>query len=226
MVTIDDVKKMNDGFKKERDDLTKKLDLVTKKWVLMDDLHVAVEYLYEVIRLFDNFSETGNPEDIIKKLYKIPDELSSLVMLHYSKVDEIRSKILDFVKSNVPGGVKGIVAIHRRFRIRDLKNEYSDVVSDEDVFPDVSDIIYYLQVIQIWFACNYVMSFGDEKKAVIRNNNIDTDNKVCENINDFAKELANIHGYESFDDMTDDEKYMALTLWRDHIKTSTSNIDE
>lgn len=41
--------------------------------------------------------------------------------------------------------------------------------------------------------------------------------KKLENINDFAKELANIHGYESFDDMTDDEKYMALTLWRDHI---------
>lgn len=53
-----------------------------------------------------------------------------------------------------------------------------------------------------------------------------TNNKVGENIKDFAKELANIHGYESFDDMTDDDKYMALTLWRDHIKTSTSNIDE
>lgn len=43
---------------------------------------------------------------------------------------------------------------------------------------------------------------------------------------DFSKYLANTHGYNSFDDMTDDEKYMALTLWRDHIKTSTSNIDE
>lgn len=172
MFSIANVTEMNEEFKKEKDDLRKKLDIVTKKWVLMDDLTEAVEYLHDVIRLFDKFSETGNSEDIIKKLYKIPDELSSLVMLPYSKIDEIRSKILDFVKSNVPGGVKGIVAIHRRFRIRDLKNEYSDVVSDEDVFPDVSDIIYYLQVIQIWFACNYVMSFGDEKKAVIGNNNM------------------------------------------------------
>ena len=154
---------MNDGFKKERDDLTKKLEIATKKWVLMDDLSVAVEYLYEVIRLFDNFSETGNPEDIIKKLYKIPDELSSLVMLHYSKVDEIRSKILDFVKENVPCGVKGAVAIHRKFRIRDLEKEYSDVVSDSDVFPDVSDIVYYLQAIQIWFACKYVMDYKKEE---------------------------------------------------------------
>lgn len=162
MFSIDDVKVMNDGFKKERDDLTKKLEIATKKWVLMDDLSVAVEYLYEVIRLFDNFSETGNPEDIIKKLYKIPDELSSLVMLHYSKVDEIRSKILDFVKANVPGGVKGAVAIHRKFRIRDLEKEYSDVVSDSDVFPDVSDIVYYLQAIQIWFACKFVMDYTKE----------------------------------------------------------------
>ena len=163
MFSIDDVKVMNDGFKKERDDLTKKLEIATKKWVLMDDLSVAVEYLYEVIRLFDNFSETGNPEDIIKKLYKIPDELSSLVMLHYSKVDEIRSKILDFVKANVPGGVKGTVAIHRKFRIRDLEKEYSDVVSDSDVFPDVSDIVYYLQAIQIWFACKFVMDYTKEE---------------------------------------------------------------
>lgn len=162
MFSIDDVKVMNDGFKKERDDLTKKLEIATKKWVLMDDLSVAVEYLYEVIGLFDNFSETGNPEDIIKKLYKIPDELSSLVMLHYSKVDEIRSKILDFVKANVPGGVKGAVAIHRKFRIRDLEKEYSDVVSDSDVFPDVSDIVYYLQAIQIWFACKFVMDYTKE----------------------------------------------------------------
>jgi len=163
MFSIDDVKVMNDGFKKERDDLTKKLEIATKKWVLMDDLSVAVKYLYEVIGLFDNFSETGNPEDIIKKLYKIPDELSSLVMLHYSKVDEIRSKILDFVKANVPGGVKGTVAIHRKFRIRDLEKEYSDVVSDSDVFPDVSDIVYYLQAIQIWFACKYVMDYKKEE---------------------------------------------------------------
>lgn len=165
MFSIDDVKVMNDGFKKERDDLTKKLEIATKKWVLMDDLSVAVEYLYEVIGLFDNFSETGNPEDIIKKLYKIPDELSSLVMFHYSKVDEIRSKILDFVKANVPGGVKGTVAIHRKFRIRDLEKEYSDVVSDSDVFPDVSDIVYYLQAIQIWFACKFVMDYTKEEDS-------------------------------------------------------------
>ena len=37
---------------------------------------------------------------------------------------------------------------------------------------------------------------------------------------DFSKHLANISGYESFDDMSDDEKYAAFTIWEDHIKNT------
>ena len=117
------------------------------------------------------------------------------------------------MKSNIPGAIKGMLSVQRMVAVKDLNREFSDIVSENEIFKKVSDLVYYLQIIQIWFVCKYVISF-------------DTDNKVGENIKDFAKELANIHGYESFDDMTDDDKYMALTLWRDHIKTSTSNIDE
>lgn len=37
---------------------------------------------------------------------------------------------------------------------------------------------------------------------------------------DFSKHLANIAGYESFDDMSDDEKYTAFTIWENHIKNT------
>lgn len=37
---------------------------------------------------------------------------------------------------------------------------------------------------------------------------------------DFSKHLANIAGYESFDNMSDDEKYAAFTIWEDHIKNT------
>jgi hypothetical protein len=217
---------MNNTFKKEKDSLDKDLKLVWKKLEIMDDLGVAIGYLDEVFKLFDNFTDTGNTEEIIKKLYNLPTELSALVMLPVKDIREIKDRILSFVKSNVPSGVKTTVSIHRLLTKQALYTKYSEVVSDDTIFRDVSNVAYYLQAIQVWFACKYVMSFSDEKKAVTGNNNIDTDNKVGANINDFAKELANIHGYESFDDMTDDEKYMALTRWRDHIKTSTSSIDE
>ena len=214
MFSIDDVKVMNDGFKKERDDLTKKLEIATKKWVLMDDLSVAVEYLNQVLKLFNEFSTSDEDVvNLIKKLYNIPLEISSLVMIPLDDIEEMKNKILGFVKSNIPGGIKGMLSVQRMVAVKDLNREFSDIVSEDEIFKKISDLVYYLQIIQIWFVCKYVISF-------------DTDNKVGENINDFAKELANIHGYESFDDMTDDDKYMALTLWRDHIKTSTSNIDE
>ena len=43
-------------------------------------------------------------------------------------------------------------------------------------------------------------------------------------MDEFTKELANSYGYESFDDMSDDEKYAALTIWRDHIKANLEDI--
>ena len=43
------------------------------------------------------------------------------------------------------------------------------------------------------------------------------------NREDFSKHLANISGHESFDDMSDDEKYAAFTIWKDHIR---ANLEE
>lgn len=37
---------------------------------------------------------------------------------------------------------------------------------------------------------------------------------------DFSKYLPNTHGYDSFDEMSDDEKYMAVTLYMDHVKNN------
>ena len=37
---------------------------------------------------------------------------------------------------------------------------------------------------------------------------------------DFYKHLTHIHGYDSFDEMSDDEKYMAVTLYMDHVKNN------
>ena len=37
---------------------------------------------------------------------------------------------------------------------------------------------------------------------------------------DFYKQLAHTHGYDSFDEMSDDEKYMAVTLYMDHVKNN------
>jgi len=50
-------------------------------------------------------------------------------------------------------------------------------------------------------------------------NNITDDKKEGMSMNEFIKELANSYGYESFNDMSDDEKYAALTIWRDHMKS-------
>lgn len=164
MFSIDDVKVMNDGFKKERDDLTKKLEIATKKWVLMDDLSVAVEYLNQVLKLFDDFSNSD--EKIVKlitKLYNMPLELTSLVMIPIEDIEEVKNRILDFVKSNIPGALKRVLVIQRMVTARELNNEFSDIVSNDDIFRKVSDIVYYLQVIQVWFACKYVILYEKNK---------------------------------------------------------------
>jgi hypothetical protein len=211
---MNDFEKMNNSFKEQSNALDEEQKLLTKKLFAMDDLSVALEYLNQVLKLFDEFSTSDEDVvNLIKKLYNIPLEISSLVMIPVDDIEEMKNKILGFVKSNIPGGIKGMLSVQRMVAVKDLNREFSDIVSENEIFKKVSDLVYYLQIIQIWFVCKYVISF-------------DTNNKVGENIKDFAKELANIHGYESFDDMTDDDKYMALTLWRDHIKTSTSNIDE
>lgn len=164
MFSIDDVKVMNDGFKKERDDLTKKLEIATKKWVLMDDLSVAVEYLNQVLKLFDDFSNSD--EKIVKlitKLYNMPLELTSLVMIPIEDIEEVKNRILDFVKSNIPGALKRVLVIQRMVTARELNNEFSDIVSNDDIFRKVSDIVHYLQVIQVWFACKYVILYEKNK---------------------------------------------------------------
>lgn len=164
MFSIDDVKVMNDGFKKERDDLTKKLEIATKKWVLMDDLSVAVEYLNQVLKLFDDFSNSD--EEIVKlitKLYNMPLELTSLVMIPIEDIEEVKNRIFDFVKSNIPGALKRVLVIQRMVTVRELNNEFSDIVSNDDIFRKVSDIVYYLQVIQVWFACKYVILYEKNK---------------------------------------------------------------
>ena len=214
MFNMNDFEKMNNSFKEQSNALDEEQKLLTKKLFVMDDLSIALEYLNQVLKLFDGFSTSDEDVvNLIKKLYNIPLEISSLVMIPVDDIEEMKNKILGFVKSNIPGAIKGMLSVQRMVAVKDLNREFSDIVSEDEIFKKVSDLVYYLQIIQIWFVCKYVISF-------------DTDNKVGENIRDFAKELANIHGYESFDDMTDDDKYMALTLWRDHIKISTSNIDE
>ena len=62
--------------------------------------------------------------------------------------------------------------------------------------------------------------FIEKKKKYMEKNNIVDDMKECMTIDEFATKIANSYGYESFDDMSDDEKYAALTIWRDHIRNT------
>ena len=62
--------------------------------------------------------------------------------------------------------------------------------------------------------------FIEKKRKFMEKNNITDDKKEGMGMDEFTKELANSYGYESFDDMSDDEKYAALTIWRDHIKNT------
>lgn len=163
MFTMDDFEAMNNGFKKERDALDKDLKLAWKKLEIMDDLSISLEYINRVIYMLDNLGIKVDESEIMNKLYNIPDELSSLVMLPIDDINEIWAKILEFVKSNIPGIVKLTANVHKMFTVRDLTNAYSDVVSDDTVFRKVSDIIHYMQFIQIWFACKHAMSSDDNK---------------------------------------------------------------
>lgn len=61
--------------------------------------------------------------------------------------------------------------------------------------------------------------FIEKKRKYMEKNNLIINEKEGMSMDEFAKTLANIWGHESFDDMTDDEKYVALTIWRDHIRS-------
>ena len=163
MFNMNDFEKMNNSFKEQSNALDEEQKLVTKKLLTMDDLEIAIEYIDEVFKLFDSFSETDNMLDIIKKLYSLPYQLSSLVMIPVDDIREIKSKILAFVKSYVPGGVKTTVSIELRFTVSDLEDKYSDIISDREMFVAVSNIVYYLQIIQVWFSCKYVMEYEKNK---------------------------------------------------------------
>jgi hypothetical protein len=61
--------------------------------------------------------------------------------------------------------------------------------------------------------------FIEKRRRFMEKNNVTDDKKEGMSMNEFIKELANSYGYESFNDMSDDEKYAALTIWRDHMKS-------
>lgn len=61
--------------------------------------------------------------------------------------------------------------------------------------------------------------FIEKRRRFMEKNNITDDKKEGMIMNEFIKELANSYGYESFNDMSDAEKYAALTIWRDHMKS-------
>lgn len=60
--------------------------------------------------------------------------------------------------------------------------------------------------------------FIEKKRVVMSKNNINDDSKEGMSVDEFGTEIANIYGYKSFDDMSNDDKYAILTLWKDHIK--------
>ena len=160
MFNMNDFEKMNNSFKEQSNALDEEQKLLTKKLFAMDDLSVALEYLNQVLKLFDEFSTSDEDVvNLIKKLYNIPLEISSLVMIPVDDIEEMKNKILGFVKSNIPGGIKGMLSVQRMVAVKDLNREFSDIVSEDEIFKKVSDLVYYLQIIQIWFVCKYVISF-------------------------------------------------------------------
>ena len=164
MFNMNDFEKMNNSLKEKSTALDNEQKLVTKKLLAMDDLSIAIEYLDQVLKLFDDFSNSD--EKIVKlitKLYNMPLELTSLVMIPIEDIEEVNNRILDFVKSNIPGALKRVLVIQRMVTARELNNEFSGIVSSDDIFRKVSDIVYYLQVIQVWFACKYVILYEKNK---------------------------------------------------------------
>lgn len=164
MFTMNDFDKMNNSLKEQSTALDNEQKLVTKKLLAMDDLSIAIEYLDQVLKLFDDFSNSD--EKIVKlvtKLYNMPLELTSLVMIPIEDIEDVKNRILDFVKSNIPSALKRVLVIQLMVTARELNKEFFDIVSDDDIFRKVSDIVYYLQVIQVWFACKYIISYEKNK---------------------------------------------------------------
>ena len=164
MFNMNDFEKMNNSFKEQSNALDEEQKLLTKKLFAMDDLSVALEYLNQVLKLIDKFSTSDEDVvNLIKKLYNIPLEISSLVMIPLDDIEEMKNKILGFVKSNIPGGIKGMLSVQRMVTVKDLNREFSDIVSEDEIFKKVSDLVHYLQIIQVWFVCKYVMSYEKNK---------------------------------------------------------------
>lgn len=164
MFTMEKFEKMNNDLREQSNALDNQQKLITKKLLAMDELSVAIEYLNQVLKLFDDFSNSD--EDmvkVIKKLYNIPLEISSLVMIPLDDIEEMKNRILAFVKSNIPGGIKGTLSVQRMVTVKDLNREFSSIVSEDDIFKKVSDLVHYLQIIQVWFTCKYVMSCEKNK---------------------------------------------------------------
>lgn len=155
---------MDAELKTKRDILTKECDNIIEQLELIDDVIVAFEYLENVSKVFNNYTD-GEYLDIVNTLYNIPSELSSLVMLPNDEICGVREKILDFAKSNIPGKFKSAVNIKRIFTAEELRKEYSQLLPrvTDSAYSDVSSLINLLQIIQVWFACKYVMNYKKEE---------------------------------------------------------------
>ena len=66
--------------------------------------------------------------------------------------------------------------------------------------------------------------FIEKRRKFMEKNNIVDGKNGCMYIDEFSTKLANTYGHESFDDMSDDEKYTALTILRDHVKANMEDI--
>lgn len=146
-------------MKTKRDILIKERDDIVEKLVLIDDTIVSFEYLKNVSKVFNNYTG-GDCFDIVNTLYNIPSELSSLVMLPNDEICNIREKILDFTKSNIPNKFKFAVNIKRIFTATELRGKYSQLLPEvnDSAYNNVSSLINLLQIIQVWFACKYCMN--------------------------------------------------------------------
>ena len=164
MFNIGLINTMDAELKTKRDILTKECDNIIEQLELIDDVIVAFEYLENVSKVFNNYTD-GEYLDIVNTLYNIPSELSSLVMLPNDEICGVREKILDFAKSNIPGKFKSAVNIKRIFTTEELRKEYSQLLPrvTDSAYSDVSSLINLLQIIQVWFACKYVMDYKKEE---------------------------------------------------------------
>ena len=81
-------------------------------------------------------------------------------MLPNDEICNIREKILDFAKSNIPDKFKFAVNIKRIFTATELREKYSQLLPEvnDSAYNNVSNLINLLQIIQVWFACKYCMN--------------------------------------------------------------------